>query len=114
MSAFGRKNGPAGIKPAFGVARPMQNGAPVKDGGDQFPPLEPAAFAPPSDPLSAASAQEQKNADAMARLTERGNTDHSASNEPQGFEASVHKIKEQVLPRLLERVDPEEIGRAHV
>ena len=107
MSAFGRKNGPAGIKPAFGVARPMQNGAPVKDGGDQFPPLEPAAFAPPSDPLSAASAQEQKNADAMARLTERGNTDHSASNEPQGFEASVHKIKEQVLPRLLERVDPE-------
>src|SRR3546814_16579415 len=24
-----------------------------------------------------------------------------------GFEASVHKIKEQVLPRLLERVDPE-------
>jgi hypothetical protein len=25
----------------------------------------------------------------------------------QGFEASVHKIKEQVLPRLLERVDPE-------
>jgi pilus assembly protein CpaF len=26
---------------------------------------------------------------------------------PRGFEASVHKIKEQVLPRLLERVDPE-------
>ena len=25
----------------------------------------------------------------------------------EGFEASVHKIKEQVLPRLLERVDPE-------
>src|SRR3546814_10198765 len=24
-----------------------------------------------------------------------------------GFEASVHRIKEQVLPRLLERVDPE-------
>jgi pilus assembly protein CpaF len=26
---------------------------------------------------------------------------------PSRFEASVHKIKEQVLPRLLERVDPE-------
>jgi hypothetical protein len=26
---------------------------------------------------------------------------------PQGFEASVHKIKEQVLPRLLERMNPE-------
>ena len=41
----------------------------------------------------------------------------------EGFGASVHKIKEQVLPRLLERVDPEaaatlnkeeQIGRAHV
>ena len=29
------------------------------------------------------------------------------SSEVAGFEASVHKIKEQVLPRLLERVDPE-------
>src|SRR3546814_3696904 len=25
----------------------------------------------------------------------------------EGFEASIHRIKEQVLPRLLERVDPE-------
>src|SRR3546814_11133679 len=29
------------------------------------------------------------------------------SSDLEGFEASVHKIKEQVLPRLLERVDPE-------
>ena len=44
----------------------------------------------------------------MDRLTARQN----ASGEPgvskaEGFEASVHRIKEQVLPRLLERVDPE-------
>ena len=29
------------------------------------------------------------------------------SSKAEGFEASVHSIKEQVLPRLLERVDPE-------
>ena len=29
------------------------------------------------------------------------------SSKAEGFEASVHRIKEQVLPRLLERVDPE-------
>ena len=29
------------------------------------------------------------------------------SHKAEGFEASVHRIKEQVLPRLLERVDPE-------
>ena len=32
---------------------------------------------------------------------------YGASSKPEGFEASVHRIKEQVLPRLLERVDPE-------
>jgi pilus assembly protein CpaF len=116
MSAFGRKNGPSGIRPAFGVARPMQGGGPApRDaearGGEQFPPIEPAALPPvpaaTGDALSAPTAQMQRNADAMARLSDRANTDHSASSEPQGFEASVHKIKEQVLPRLLERVDPE-------
>ena len=30
-----------------------------------------------------------------------------AAAKQEGFEASVHRIKEQVLPRLLERVDPE-------
>ncbi|HEX7821824.1 MAG TPA: CpaF family protein [Sphingobium sp.] len=116
MSAFGRKNGPSGIRPAFGVARPMQGPGGSREtesrGGEQFPPIEPAALpaaAAPvsSDPLSAPTAAMQRNADAMARLTDRANTDHSASSAPEGFEASVHKIKEQVLPRLLERVDPE-------
>ncbi len=112
MSAFGRKNGPAGIKPGFGVARPMQGGSAPKEearGGDQFPPLDIAALPGEMifDPLAAPPTQLQRNADAMQRLSDRANNDHVPDAGPQGFEASVHKIKEQVLPRLLERVDPE-------
>src|SRR5207302_1829062 len=45
---------------------------------------------------------------AMDRLTARQNTSgDQGSSKVEGFEASVHRIKEQVLPRLLERVDPE-------
>ena len=45
---------------------------------------------------------------AMDRLNERQNAAAKpASSKAEGFEASVHRIKEQVLPRLLERVDPE-------
>jgi pilus assembly protein CpaF len=44
----------------------------------------------------------------MTRLAERQAASADAgSMKLEGFEASVHKIKEQVLPRLLERVDPE-------
>ena len=113
MSAFGRKNGPAGIKPGFGVARPMHSGGAAREeaprGGEQFPPLDLAALPGEIqlDPLSAPTSQMQRNADAMSRLSERANAEHVADAGPQGFEASVHKIKEQVLPRLLERVDPE-------
>ena len=113
MSAFGRKNGPAGIKPGFGVARPMQGGAAPREelprGGDQFPPLDIASLPgeAPFDPLAAPTSAMQRNADAMSRLSERANAEHVPDAGPQGFEASVHKIKEQVLPRLLERVDPE-------
>jgi pilus assembly protein CpaF len=113
MSAFGRKNGPAGIKPGFGVARPMQGGSAPKEeaprGGDQFPPLDIASLPgeAPFDPLAAPTSQMQRNSDAMARLSDRANAEHVPDAGPQGFEASVHKIKEQVLPRLLERVDPE-------
>ena len=46
--------------------------------------------------------------DAMARLADRqAATGEAASSKNEGFEASIHRIKEQVLPRLLERVDPE-------
>ena len=102
MSAFGRKNGLGG-KSSFGVARPMHapsvpQSAPLA-GGTQFPPVTQPAIGPlPGS---------DRHADAITRLNERMNADHSAGEQAQGFEASVHKIKEQVLPRLLERVDPE-------
>ena len=99
-------------RPAFGVARPMSGGsegasaAPLPGqaplpGGDQFPPL-------PSDDSSASPADAVAlKSDAMTRLTDRANTVVDNQYQAEGFEASVHKIKEQVLPRLLERVDPE-------
>src|SRR3546814_13451346 len=43
----------------------------------------------------------------MERLNQRSTAEMAEPEKAQGFEASVHKIKEQVLPRLLERVDPE-------
>jgi pilus assembly protein CpaF len=108
MSAFGRKPGASGGRPSFGVARPMQGGgaSPIRPdslGGEQFPSLDsvplPGAEAAPPPPKA-----EQ---DAHARLAARANAENLEPDAPQGFEASVHKIKEQVLPRLLERVDPE-------
>ena len=113
MSAFGKRGGIGGTgpsRPAFGVARPMQSpggAAPAPsalDGGSQFPPIDPGSFHAaemeqngPSTPMS----------DAMARLSERQNSEMEIQPRAEGFEASVHKIKEQVLPRLLERIDPE-------
>ena len=106
MSAFGRKNGVGGMSPgaraSFGVAKPMKGGAPAPreqvpaPGGDQFPPI-------PGD----IAAADPNRGDAMTRLADRANAVNDHSSEVGGFEASVHKIKEQVLPRLLERVDPE-------
>ena len=117
MSAFGRKNGiagnAAGARPSFGVARPMRSGesaapvpaaptaVPMPMGGDQFPPLPP--LDPVDTPINAASLK----ADALTRLADRANGVNEGNYQAEGFEASVHKIKEQVLPRLLERVDPE-------
>jgi pilus assembly protein CpaF len=94
-------SGGAAGRPSFGVARPMQGGALPADSGTQFPPLEavplPSGDGPPSGPQ-----------DAMARLQDRQASSGDAGvSRVEGFEASVHKIKEQVLPRLLERVDPE-------
>ncbi|MBU1756154.1 MAG: CpaF family protein, partial [Alphaproteobacteria bacterium] len=113
MSAFGRKNGPGGMnpgaRPQFGVAKPMRGGSPTPsqnkpdddDAGDQFPPLPEEAV-----PTPGGGGNAQSNA-AMARLSDRANAVHASEADIGGFEASVHKIKEQVLPRLLERVDPE-------
>ncbi|MEO0033788.1 MAG: hypothetical protein RIS94_3546, partial [Pseudomonadota bacterium] len=113
MSAFGRKTGVGGgtpaMRPSFGVARPMKTGenanaqspVPVPLGGDQFPPL------PPMDMLDQPITSAAAKADALTRLADRANGVSEGNYQAEGFEASVHKIKEQVLPRLLERVDPE-------
>ncbi|NNM76061.1 Flp pilus assembly complex ATPase component TadA [Sphingomonas sp. ID1715] len=96
MSAFGKRGGIGsnGARPTFGVARPMQaSPIPVRE-----PAPEPFAEAEPVAPPL----------DAMARLAERqAASGEAGSSKLEGFESSVHKIKEQVLPRLLERVDPE-------
>ena len=109
MSAFGRRpgvaNGP-GARAAFGVARPMQRSAAKKreaGGGEQFPPLTDLPL-----PREAEASGGNNQDDALARLADRQNASGEAgASKAEGFEASVHKIKEQVLPRLLERVDPE-------
>lgn len=112
MSAFGRRGSTGGVpgqRPSFGVARPMQGSpiSPAADHSPQFPPIEPTAIpaeAVESDNAVSLSASQ----DAMARLTSRQEASGDAAvSKAEGFEASVHKIKEQVLPRLLERVDPE-------
>ena len=110
MSAFGKRGGiGGGGRPNFGVAKPMKGG-PARarqpsspEGGDQFPPID--ELTPPSDaPVSERGGPQG----AMDRLTARQNgSGDRASSKTEGFEASVHRIKEQVLPRLLERVDPE-------
>ena len=102
MSAFGRKPGASGgstaMRPSFGVARPMKSGEssatpiPVPMGGDQFPPL-------PS--MDAADSGANNKSDALTRLADRANGVAEAGYQAECFEASVHKIKEQVLPRLL-------------
>ncbi len=109
MSAFGKRPGAgAAPRPAFGVARPMQGTARASDpgqdgGGTQFPPLDGVPL-----PGEVATAPNSAMQDAMARLDSRSApASGDDAKGPEGFEASVHKIKEQVLPRLLERIDPE-------
>src|SRR5690242_4228320 len=115
MSAFGKRGGISGGRPAFGVAKPMKGGpsAPVTPGpelpagGEQFPPIDDL-----TDSLDLSENNATPGAPgqlgAMDRLTARQNASgDAASSKTEGFEAAVHRIKEQVLPRLLERVDPE-------
>jgi pilus assembly protein CpaF len=106
MSAFGRRSGSTGSgqRPSFGVARPLHGSSPATatdaGGGAQFPPLESLPF--PGESSGGSSP------DAMQRLANRQDASGEAgSSKQEGFDASVHKIKEQVLPRLLERIDPE-------
>jgi pilus assembly protein CpaF len=110
MNAFGKRNGlGAGQRPSFGVARPMKGGAGAAGGGDQFPPVPEEVPTPlDSDDSSEGGGVPSPPGAAMDRLNDRQNASGDrASSKTEGFEASVHRIKEQVLPRLLERVDPE-------
>jgi len=108
MSAFGRRNGTSsgsGGRPSFGSAKPMKSSGLVNksEGGSQFPPIEPEALAQDEDITPAA-----ERSDAMARLADRqALSGEQTASKTEGFEAAIHRIKEQVLPRLLERVDPE-------
>lgn len=117
VNAFGRRSGLGGSggRPSFGVARPMQGSGPARpsdlDGATQFPPLAqiplPGGESEPM-PGEQASTMPQGVGDAMQRLAERQALSGEAGNSRvEGFETSIHRIKEQVLPRLLERVDPE-------
>jgi pilus assembly protein CpaF len=111
MSAFGKRpgntGGAGGNRPAFGVARPMQGGAPVRPddeiarGGDQFPSIQTVALPGGEPPMPV------EKMGAMQRLAEREQALDAPAQKAEGFEQSIHKIKEQVLPRLLERIDPE-------
>ena len=114
MSAFGKRGGISGGRPSFGTARPMKGGtggaaaaaSPFPEGGDQFPPIEDLTPAAEDAPAVGEAGAPQMGA--MDRLTARQNASGEQGNSKgEGFEASVHRIKEQVLPRLLERVDPE-------
>jgi pilus assembly protein CpaF len=115
MSAFGRRGGAGattGGRPAFGTARPMKGPGPMSqalpDGGDQFPPLDDLAFDAVPGPDDDFPSPAAERSDAMSRLAERqAASSESPVSRNEGFEASIHRIKEQVLPRLLERVDPE-------
>jgi pilus assembly protein CpaF len=111
MSAFGKKGNAGGMKPgarpAFGVARPMKGAGAAPRGGEQFPPIPGEAPAPRPAAPAPSLAKPATTSEAIDRLNERMAAVNEANSEVGGFEASVHKIKEQVLPRLLERVDPE-------
>src|SRR3546814_9472486 len=91
----------------------MHGGAPAKpaepQGGEQFPPLPvPESFDDAGGVTDMSSQSPPAQPDALARLAERqAASGEAGSSRGEGFEASVHRIKEQVLPRLLERVDPE-------
>ena len=106
MNAFGKRGNLAGAqRPSFGVAKPMKAGpgAPAEDeGGEQFPPVEELVDTP------TATTADAPPGGAMDRLNIRqAGSGEAAASKTEGFEAAVHRIKEQVLPRLLERVDPE-------
>ena len=88
--------------------RPSPEAESPEEPGSQFPPLPESIETPPAPPPAPDSGFSERGREAMARLSERQAVpDPVAGGRMDGFENSIHRIKEQVLPRLLERVDPE-------
>ena len=93
----------------------MQGSGPARpadlDLAQQFPPMGQVSLAGGEiEPMPGeqGGALPQGVGDAMQRLADRQALSGEAGNSRvEGFESSIHRIKEQVLPRLLERVDPE-------
>ncbi len=94
----------------------MQGATPARpsdlDLAPQFPPMGhvplPGTTLDPVPGEDATAAFSPHGGDAMQRLADRQAASGEAGNSRvEGFETSIHRIKEQVLPRLLERVDPE-------
>src|SRR3546814_15291043 len=105
MSAFGRKLGQTAGKGGFGSARPLKGGS-LQAVGDPLDGPSPSA-ASNSAPTEIAPAPGEMAeiashlTHALARLAERESPYADAGISPLGgFEASVHKIQEQVLSRL--------------
>src|ERR1051325_9973788 len=98
MSAFGRRNGANGSgggRPQFGTAQPMKGAVPVPPpgrGASQSPPIEPEAFGAEEEAFTPID-----RGDAMARLADRqAQSGEQGNSRVEGFEASIHRIKEQV------------------
>ena len=91
----------------------MQGAGPARpadlQGSDQFPPIDLAPLPPLASAADGMTGTMPGTAmDAMQRLQDRqASSGDAGQSKMEGFESSIHKIKEQVLPRLLERVDPE-------
>lgn len=84
------------------------HGGPREPGGEQFPPLDTLPMPGEIAGDDGAGTMPIGQSDALQRLADRQNSSgEQGSSKVEGFEASIHKIKEDVLPRLLERVDPE-------
>ena len=100
MSAFGRRNGTGnGNRPSFGVARPMKGPGPAipDDGGSQFPPIDSVALPTDDGTPDGISGGGGDRGDAMARIDARQAAPMAdASSRNEGFENSIHRIKEQV------------------
>ena len=110
MSAFGRRSGGngSGGRPSFGTAQPMKGPVAPKPAqtaaasSRRSSPQRSSRRTPAGDPSPLATATPWP-----ASPTARRSPASRAISKVEGFEAAIHRIKEQVLPRLLERVDPE-------